>query len=189
MSYTKTIWVDDTSPAINANNLNKIEEGIFDVDGRTSVIETTITNFVTDVDITSEINNAIDDAVGDLSGVTDAATARTNLDVYSKDETDAVIISATPPKFDFEIKTSNFDVVSTGQYIIEVTNADITGTLPSSPTDNDWCSFKVYTVDGYKFIVGANGENIEGDGSDMDIEDNYISFTLVFNSTKGWMLV
>jgi len=28
MSYTKTIWVDDSTPAINANNLNKIEQGI-----------------------------------------------------------------------------------------------------------------------------------------------------------------
>lgn len=28
MSYTKTQWVNDTTPAINANNLNKIEDGI-----------------------------------------------------------------------------------------------------------------------------------------------------------------
>lgn len=28
MSYQKTIWVDDSTPALNAANLNKIEEGI-----------------------------------------------------------------------------------------------------------------------------------------------------------------
>lgn len=32
MSYTKTNWVNDTEPAINATNLNKIEQGIYDND-------------------------------------------------------------------------------------------------------------------------------------------------------------
>ena len=30
MSYTKTTWVDNSAPAINAENLNKIEQGIYD---------------------------------------------------------------------------------------------------------------------------------------------------------------
>ncbi len=30
MSYTKTTWEDDTTPAINATNLNKMEDGIED---------------------------------------------------------------------------------------------------------------------------------------------------------------
>lgn len=30
MSYTKTAWVDDTAPAVDAVNLNKIEQGIYD---------------------------------------------------------------------------------------------------------------------------------------------------------------
>lgn len=29
MSYTKTIWVNNSAPAISADNLNKIETGIF----------------------------------------------------------------------------------------------------------------------------------------------------------------
>lgn len=32
MSYTKTQWNNDQAPAINASNLNKIEQGIFDND-------------------------------------------------------------------------------------------------------------------------------------------------------------
>jgi len=32
MAYTKTEWVNGTSPNINANNLNKIEQGIYDND-------------------------------------------------------------------------------------------------------------------------------------------------------------
>ena len=30
MSYTKTVWVDDSAPDINAENLNHIEQGIYD---------------------------------------------------------------------------------------------------------------------------------------------------------------
>ena len=30
MAYTKTTWVNDSKPAINAANLNKIEQGIAD---------------------------------------------------------------------------------------------------------------------------------------------------------------
>ena len=28
MAYTKTVWVNNQAPAINADNLNKIENGI-----------------------------------------------------------------------------------------------------------------------------------------------------------------
>ena len=30
MAYSKTVWVNDNAPALNAANLNKIENGIFD---------------------------------------------------------------------------------------------------------------------------------------------------------------
>ena len=37
--YTKTNWINDSAPAINASNLNKIEEGIFDVTAATQVLQ------------------------------------------------------------------------------------------------------------------------------------------------------
>lgn len=41
MTYTKTTWQNDQAPAINANNLNKIEDGIFNNDAKiTEVLET-----------------------------------------------------------------------------------------------------------------------------------------------------
>lgn len=30
MAYSKTVWVNDSAPALNATNLNKIENGIYD---------------------------------------------------------------------------------------------------------------------------------------------------------------
>ena len=32
MAYSRTVWVNDSLPAINAENLNKIEQGIYDLD-------------------------------------------------------------------------------------------------------------------------------------------------------------
>lgn len=42
MSYTKTNWQNDTAPAINATNLNHIEQGIFNNDAMLSTILTTL---------------------------------------------------------------------------------------------------------------------------------------------------
>lgn len=40
MAYTKTTWVNDQAPAINATNLNKIEGGIYNNDALiTKVLE------------------------------------------------------------------------------------------------------------------------------------------------------
>lgn len=41
MAYTKTNWVNNTTP-INDTNLNHIEDGIEDIDGRLTNIESDI---------------------------------------------------------------------------------------------------------------------------------------------------
>ena len=38
MAYTKTVWVDNSPPAISADNLNKIENGIYTNDQRIDAI-------------------------------------------------------------------------------------------------------------------------------------------------------
>ena len=42
MAYTKTVWVNDSVPAINQTNLNKIEQGIYNADERSINNETNI---------------------------------------------------------------------------------------------------------------------------------------------------
>ena len=64
MSYTKTQWNNDTAPAINETNLNKIEQGIYDNDshiGDLSVLTTTA-----NTDLVSAINENVS-SIGDLS--------------------------------------------------------------------------------------------------------------------------
>ena len=81
MSYTKTQWTNDTAPAINETNLNKIEQGIYDNDSAITTINTNIGDLTdlettTQTDIVSAINENVDN-VGDLSGLT--TTANTDL--------------------------------------------------------------------------------------------------------------
>lgn len=56
MAYTKTVWVNNQAPAINADNLNKIEQGIFDTDagvaaanGRIDTTNSNVTALTTEV--------------------------------------------------------------------------------------------------------------------------------------------
>lgn len=44
MAYTKTNWVNDSVPAINATNLNKIEQGIYDIDAEMNTINNKLQN-------------------------------------------------------------------------------------------------------------------------------------------------
>ena len=49
MAYTKTVWVNNQAPAINADNLNKIEEGIFNNDAAITNTNSTVANLTTEV--------------------------------------------------------------------------------------------------------------------------------------------
>lgn len=57
MAYTKTTWVDNSPPAINADNLNKIENGIEDHEQRIEALEQGIEDIEIYVSDTSLIIN------------------------------------------------------------------------------------------------------------------------------------
>ena len=56
MAYTKTIWVNNSSPYINANNLNKIENQL---EENTNDIETNTTNIQTNTENITNITGTI----------------------------------------------------------------------------------------------------------------------------------
>ncbi len=77
-------------------------------------------------------------------------------------------------------------------YLINASNNDVTLTLPGSPSEGD----TVAAVDAYDMAttntitIGRNGENIEGDASDLIIDISGAGFTLVYcDSTRGWEIV
>ena len=49
MAYTKTVWVNNQAPAINADNLNKIEQGIFDTDAGVAAANSNVAALTTEV--------------------------------------------------------------------------------------------------------------------------------------------
>ena len=88
MSYSKTNWANNSAPAINADNLNKIEPGIYDNDAAIASANTnigTLTNLTTTeksnlVGAINEVNSNTDinaTNIGDLSDL--ETTANTDL--------------------------------------------------------------------------------------------------------------
>ena len=49
MAYTKTNWINGQAPALSAENLNKMEEGIYNNDADISVIQSDISNINNDL--------------------------------------------------------------------------------------------------------------------------------------------
>lgn len=64
MAYTKTNWINDSVPAINAGNLNKIEQGIYD----NSVAIEENTNNIGDIDnLTTKNNSNVVEAINEVN--------------------------------------------------------------------------------------------------------------------------
>lgn len=53
MTYTKTVWVNSSAPAINATNLNKIENGIFDNDAEITIVSGTVSTLISSLSTVS----------------------------------------------------------------------------------------------------------------------------------------
>jgi hypothetical protein len=77
------------------------------------------------------------------------------------------------------------------KYIVNTNTANLTITLPSSPSFGD----EVGIIDGtgnasvHAITVGRNGGNIQGAASDMTVTTNRSAFTLVYyNASQGWVL-
>lgn len=78
MAYTKTTWVDDSSPAISAANLNKIENGIATNDSAVTDINTNIgdmESLVGGTDLVSAIAS-LDTALGEIVSVESDSTRK-----------------------------------------------------------------------------------------------------------------
>ena len=73
MAYEKTVWVDGQQPPINAENLNKIEQGIYDMHHPTVIAPSSVTvNAGTTTDLVADMQVKDD---GNLYTISDVAAA------------------------------------------------------------------------------------------------------------------
>jgi hypothetical protein len=87
--------------------------------------------------------------------------------------------------------TGNTTANANTKYIVNTNSANITITLPSSPTFGT----EVGIIDGtgnasvHAITIGRNGSNIQGAASNMTVTTDRSAFTLVYyNASQGWVL-
>jgi len=87
--------------------------------------------------------------------------------------------------------TGNTNAVANTKYIVNTNTANLTITLPSTPSFGD----EVGIIDGtgnasvHAITVARNGGNIQGAASNMTVTTNRSAFTLVYyNASQGWVL-
>ena len=87
--------------------------------------------------------------------------------------------------------TGNTSAVANTKYIVNTNTANLTITLPSTPSFGD----EVGIIDGtgnasvHAITVGRNGGNIQGVASNMTVTTDRSAFTLVYyNASQGWIL-
>jgi hypothetical protein len=90
------------------------------------------------------------------------------------------------------IRTSNFTAVSGNGYFCDTTAGSFTVTLPASPSEGDIVAIKDWssTAAINNILIGRNGQKIEGNTTDGEINIHGDAQTLVFSGTsRGWMVV
>ena len=87
--------------------------------------------------------------------------------------------------------TGNTNAAANTKYIVNTNSANLTITLPSTPSFGD----EVGIIDGtgnasvHAITVGRNGGNIQGAASNMTVTTDRSAFTLVYyNASQGWVL-
>ena len=94
--------------------------------------------------------------------------------------------------WDTTAKTASFTAVSGNGYFVNTTSGAITVTMPASPSAGDIVAVSDYaqTAETNNITIGRNGSNIEGDASDLAIQNNGVAMTFVYaDATKGWKVV
>lgn len=129
MAYTKTNWVDDTAPYINAANLNKIEQGI--EDAHNGVLATQLTGLIP-INGTPLPSDSLLVAIGKLKNTADnpSSGALESFDVPISSGWQANL-DETPSALQTFRKKSGV-VVSNGLYLVQtpLTAGTVIATLP-----------------------------------------------------------
>jgi len=89
------------------------------------------------------------------------------------------------------VQSTSFNATAKEGYFVNTTSAAIIATLPASPTIGDFISFVDYagTFDTNNLTIARNGKPIQGDATDLTVNQERAGLTLVFtDNTQGWLL-
>lgn len=154
-----------------------------------SGVPTNVSDFTNDSAFISDITN---ENIGDLSDVTITSASNKDALVYNGS---AWVNNANVSfgKWDTTVKTSSFSVSSAEYwqgFFIDTTSAAVTVTLPGSPSSGELV--KIVDVGGNaasnNITIARNGNNIQGDASDLTVATSRAGFELMFISSYGWVL-
>lgn len=91
----------------------------------------------------------------------------------------------------WETKTSAFNAEANENYFVNTSSAAVTATLPASPEVGDEIRFIDLsgTFDTNNLTLGRNGNNINGEASDLTVATERAGFAVVFSgATQGWLI-
>lgn len=164
MAYTKTTWVNNNTPAINAENLNKIEDGIFNVHQDVTNLDTRVSTNEDDVVTLTNSVTTIENAVTAIENDSDWVLVNTATSLLAGDNV-FVLTSITPVDVTLPESPSIGDTVRI---------CDASGNFGVAP-----CNV---------LRNGTSNENIMGLADDLVLDTNNQSVELVYsgNSTYGW---
>jgi hypothetical protein len=150
---------------------------------------TNVSDFTNDSAFISDITN---ENIGDLSDVTITSASNKDALVYNGS---AWVNNANVSfgKWDTTVKTSSFSVSSAEYwqgFFVDTSSAAVTVTLPGSPSSGELV--KIVDVGGNassnNITIARNGNNIQGDASDLTVATSRAGFELMFISSYGWVL-
>lgn len=172
MSYTKTTWVDNSAPAINAENLNKIEQGIYDAtEGLAGKVDKVTGKGLSTNDFTDTLKDKLDGIASgaEVNVQSDWNQTTTTADDYIKN------------------KPSLATVATSGSY------ADLSGkpTIPTVPTNvsaftNDAGYITGYTETDPVYSASAASGISSSDISNWNGKQSAIASTTVTISVANW---
>lgn len=158
MAYSKTTWVDDSTPALDAAHLNNIEDGIENLDGRVTANESTLTTHLNSINSnTSSIN----------TNTQDITTLEGNLSTLEDSLDDIVIIRKGTFSGNWQpTLTSTFGITN---------NTDYNWTISVHQTSRTTTNGHIVTLEGY---VTGDGDTVQFTSTD-NAASVAASYTLV----------
>ena len=84
----------------------------------------------------------------------------------------------------------NIEFISINSNLLDSSSNTVTATLPASPNNGERVKFidVAGSASTNNITIGRNGNNIQGDASDLTVVTDRAAFELMFVTSYGWIL-